>query len=396
MRTSKGDQSTVRQLNRRLILNHIRQAGQTSRASLAQITGLSPAAVTGVTAELISDQFLLERTIGESSGGRPPILLDIDYTAHYAIGMKLMETRLEAVLTDLSTRVLKHLSLPLEEHSPQGVADLIAQGSRQLLALAGVHKDRLIGLGLGLAGVVDASTGICRSSAYLGWLEVPIADLIRQRLGVSVWVDNDVNAFAAAERLFGHGKSARNFLVVTLGRGIGAGLVLGGELYRGRDGGAGELGHTLSEPDGRRCECGNHGCLEAYASEPALVARYNEQRPDQPVADIVAFLARRDELSQVLLLDAATRVGRALANLINVLNPEMIMIGGEGVRLGEVFFDQMKTVLLEHGFNRVTDTCIPEEEAFRRIQKHIYKEWKDAEENGERKQRPWLGSCARD
>ncbi len=351
MRTNKGDQSTVRRLNRRLILNHIRQAGQTSRASLAQITGLSPAAVTGVTAELISDQFLLERTLGESSGGRPPILLDIDYTAHYAIGMKLMETRLEAVLTDLSTKVLEHLSLPLESHSPLGVADLIAKASQQLLVLAGVSKERLIGLGLGLAGVVDASSGICHSSAYLGWQEVPIADLIRQRLGVAVWVDNDVNAFAAAERLFGHGKSAQNFLVVTLGRGIGAGLVLGGELYRGRDGGAGELGHTLSELNGRGCECGNFGCLEAYASEPALVMRYNEQCPDAPLADIAAFLACQDELATELLLDAAKRVGRALAQLVNILNPEMIMIGGEGVRLGEVFFDQMKTTLLEHSFN---------------------------------------------
>lgn len=359
MRTLKGDQGTVRALNRRLILNHIRQSGPVSRARLAEITGLSPAAVTAVTAELIADQFLFERALGESSGGRPPILLDLAVKAHYAVGLKLTESRLIAVLTDLSTQVIEQASLNLEHHDPAYIADLADGISRELLERVQASRERLIGVGLGLAGVVDASSGVCLSSPYLGWRGVPIADLIRERLGASVWIDNDVNAFAAAERLFGHGKRAQNFVVVTVGRGIGSGLVLGGEVYRGRDGGAGEFGHTLSEPGGRACECGNQGCLEAYASEPALVDRYNGRvTKKNAVRDIHGFLERAgrgDKVSLGLLEDAGCRVGRGLANLVNLLNPELIVIGGEGVRLGEAFFGPLRRTMHDHAFNGLAE-----------------------------------------
>jgi predicted NBD/HSP70 family sugar kinase len=354
LRISKGDQGMVRSLNRRLILNHLRQAGPTSRARLADITGLSPAAVTGVTAELIQDHFLLEHAVGESSGGRPPILLDIDYKAHCVVGLKLMETKLEAVLTDLSTEVLEHISLALTDLSPEGVATQAFAVTKDLFRQARINRQRLIGLGLGLAGVIDAARGVCVSSPYLGWQQTPIGVKIRDKIKVPVWLDNDVNAFAAAERLFGHGKSAENFVVVTVGRGIGMGLVLGGELYRGRNGGAGEFGHTVSEAGGRCCECGNHGCLEAYAAEPALVARYNERAGQKPVSDIHGLLKRvalQDALALELLEDAGCRVGRGLATVVNLLNPEAIIIGGEGVRLGDAFFAPMQASLLEHSFN---------------------------------------------
>ena len=355
MRAVKSDQSTVRALNRRLILNHIRQSGAVSRVQLVELTGLSPAAVTTVTAELISDQFLLERAMGESSGGRPPILLDIDFDAHYAIGLKLMEDQIIAVLTDLSTQVIAQDSIRLEHHEPNYVADCALKVSRSLLKRNNAKLERLIGLGLGLAGVVDASSGVCLSSPFLGWNHVPIAEFIRSKIGASVWIDNDVNAFAAAERLFGHGKRSQNFVVVTFGRGIGAGLVLGGEIYRGRDGGAGEFGHTLCEADGRRCECGNYGCLEAYASEPALVARYNalvsKKNALKDIHGLLEKVNQSDKNAVALLEDAGQRVGRALANLVNLLNPDLIVIGGEGVRLGETFFAPMRQTMLEHVFN---------------------------------------------
>ena len=348
----------VRALNRRLILNHIRRGGPLSRARLVELTGLSPAAVTAVTAELMESQFVLERALGESSGGRPPILLDLDYSAHYAVGLKLMETQLLGVLTDLSTQVLEQSSLELDGTTPELVSARAAALSRDLLERAGAKRERLIGVGLGLAGVIDASSGICHSSPYLGWHDVPIASMIARDLGTSVWIDNDVNAFAAAERLFGHGKLAQNFVVITVGRGIGAGLVLGGELYRGRDGGAGEFGHTLTEAGGRRCECGNTGCLEAYASEPALVRRYNERTPEpdqlRDSQQLVERAASGDALARELLEDGGRRVGNKLADLVNLLNPELIVVGGEGVRLGDGFFDPMREALYAHAFNGLT------------------------------------------
>jgi predicted NBD/HSP70 family sugar kinase len=357
MRHAKSDQTTIRSLNRRLILNHLRQHGAQSRAHLAEVTGLSPAAVTGVTAGLIGDGWLTERELGSSSGGRPPIMIDIDYASHFAVGIKVMESRLEAVLTDLSTAVLQQKHLALGSHSPEAVVEAANAVTTALLARAGATPERLIGVGIGMPGVIDPR-GLCHSSPILAWRDVPIAAMAAQRIGASVWVDNDVNAFAAAERLFGHGKHAQNFLTLTVGRGIGMGLVLNGEVYRGRDGGAGEFGHVLSEPDGLPCECGNRGCLEAYAAEHALVKRHNAARPRGKVADIQALLERAaqgDADVLGLLEDAGRRVGRALSGVLNVFNPELIVVGGEGVRLGTVFFNALREAMHAHAFNGLAD-----------------------------------------
>lgn len=354
MTSLKGDQSAVRALNRRLVLNQLRQFGPLSRVKLAELTGLSSAAITGVTAELIQERFLTEQAVGESRGGRPPILLDLNYQAHQAVGLKLMEDRLEAVLTDLATRVLRRESRFLRGRSPHDVAEQAAEVTATLLAHADLSASHLVGIGMGLPGVIDANKGLCVQSPILGWRNVPIAALIADRVGVPVWVDNDVNAFAAAERLFGHGKRARSFVTVTVGRGIGAGLVLDGRIYRGRQGGAGELGHTVVEPGGRPCECGNRGCLEAYASEPSLLARFAEQHPHAAPADLpglLALLSAEHPTAQALVADAGRRVGYALANLVNVLNPELIVLGGEGVRLGDAFVHPLRHALQESAFD---------------------------------------------
>ena len=352
MRHVKSDQTTVRTLNRRLILNHLRQHGAQSRAQLADVTGLSPAAITGVTAGLMDDGLLIEQALGSSSGGRPPIMIDIDYPSHYAVGIKVMESRLEAVLTDLSTTVLQQQQVDLESHTPEAVAIAASKITTALLKRAKAPRERLIGVGIGMPGVID-DAGVCHSSPILAWRNVPIAAMIADSINATVWVDNDVNAFAAAERLFGHGKRAQNFIALTVGRGIGMGLVMNGEVYRGRNGGAGEFGHVPSEPSGRLCECGNLGCLEAYAAEPALVQRYND-RSSSNVSDIHALLERSkggDALALELLSDAGERVGRALAGVLNVFNPELIVVGGEGVRLGEAFFAPMRDALERHAFN---------------------------------------------
>ncbi|HWG85304.1 MAG TPA: ROK family transcriptional regulator, partial [Deinococcales bacterium] len=356
MRTLKGDQSTVRALNRRLILNTIRQSGPLSRSQLAERTGLSPAAVTGVTAELIADGYLLEGSLGEAVVGRPPILLDLNVSAFYAVGLKLMEDRIEAVLTDLATTVVERATLTLPDHTPESVAATAARAVDHFMT-GGRDRARLIGTGLGMPGVIDADSGTCRQSPILGWRDVPIGRMISEATGAPAWVDNDVNAFATAERLFGRGRNAQSFLTVTFGRGIGAGLVLDGRVYRGTFGGAGEFGHTTSEPGGRQCECGKHGCLEAYASEPALAARLAEHSglPNGGIEGFLAATSTGDPTALELQDDAARRAGIRLADLVNVLNPELVVIGGEGVRLGERFFEILRDSLAEHAFDGLAD-----------------------------------------
>ena len=357
MRSLRGnDQSVVRALNRNAILNMLLRNGPLSRVQLKDHSGLSGAAVTGVVAELIEDGLVEEMEVGLSTGGRPPILLTVNYDARAAVGFKLMERGLDAVLTNLSGEVQRHIRRDLPDTQPDTVVRTAAAVTETLLAESGVPRERLAGIGMGLPGVIDSKSGVCVHSSYLKWHGVPIADLLAQAIGVPAIIDNDVNAFAAAERLFGHGRHAMDLAVVTVGRGIGAGLVTGGRAYRGARGGAGELGHTIVERVGRPCDCGKRGCLEAYASEPALVARARETVPELDLGTIEAVLAHADEPQvHALLADAGERVGIALANLVNLFNPELIVIGGEGVRLGDVYFSALRRALRANAFDGLAD-----------------------------------------
>lgn len=343
MRPVKGDQGTSRAINRHLILNHLRRSGPLSRTQLAESIGLSGAAVSFVSADLLEERLIVETVPGLGGRGVP---LDINYSGHVAIGVKVMETRLEAVLTDASIKVLGQARRDFDSPSPEQVADSIGEVTQALLTgLKVKRRPRFIGVGVALPGIMDSNTGLVYECQRFGWRDAPLGAMVTARTGSPTWIDNDVNAFAVAERLFGHGKHVQDFVVLTNGRGVGAALVLSGAVYHGRNGGAGEIGHTPVVPDGRLCECGRRGCLEAYVSEPNLLARYAELNPTNPCAapEELADRARAgDKLAQDLLGQAGAYLGWAIASLLNLLNPELVVVGGEGVRLGDSFLTPLR------------------------------------------------------
>ncbi len=353
MRNLRGnDQSVVRVLNRNAVLNLLHREGPLSRVQLKTLAGLSGAAISGVVSDLINAHLIEEVSLGSSTGGRPPVMLAVKYKAHAAIGIKVRDRSLTAVLTDLNGAIGATRTVTLPDSEPRTVVTSATRTARALLRGHAQPQSRLVGVGVGLPGVIDTARGVCVHSTYLGWRDVPLAAMLGDALGAPVVIDNDVNAFATAERLFGHGRAATHFAVITVGRGIGAGLILNGQRYGGRDGGAGEFGHTITEPDGLRCECGRRGCLEAYASEPALVRRAQTDLPDLGIDSVEALLAQQDDARvRALLADAGRRVGVQLANLVNLLNPELIVIGGEGVRLGEAYFTPLREAALAGAFD---------------------------------------------
>ncbi|GGR28939.1 ROK family protein [Deinococcus ruber] len=353
---SKGDPSALRALNRRNILYHLRRLGPTSRTKLVELTGLSPASITGVTAELIEDRLLTETSVGEAglTGGRRPIYLDIAYDAHYAIGLKLREDRVDAVITDLATRVHGHLSESLASKTPADVAAQIRAICKKLCRSAKTTATDVIGIGIGLSGVIDAQHGKAVHAPLLGWHDVHIGDLVSEQTGLPTWIDNDVNGFAAAQRLFGHGKQASNFITVAVGRGLGAAFVVNGEVYRGRNGGAGEFGHNVIVPGGRLCSCGRHGCLEAYTASPALLEQYAQLQPERTgltIEDLTALASSGDPDAQSVFRAAGELLGLHLSYLINALNPELIVVGGEGAAFGAAYFQPMQDTLTAFAFD---------------------------------------------
>ena len=345
MRSQKVDQGAARAMNRRLILDELRRSGPLSRTRIAAQTRLSPASITIVTGALLAEGLLIEHPELAPQLPRNPVPLGINYTGHQAIGMKLLDDELQAVLTDLALDIVVRTTVKLGSNRPEAVVEAAEQAKEELTAQPGSGK--LIGVGLGLSGLIDTERGVCAESHRTGWRDVPLGAMLTSRLGVPVWIDNDVNAFATAERLVGHARQTGNFVVVTLGRGIGAALVLNGQLFRGTRGGAGELGHTLSEREGRRCECGMRGCLEAYVSSPNLVAQFNEDLSDAdtPVthAEALADLAAHgDRRAEALLQDAGERLGEGVADLANLFDPDLIILGGEGVALGQTLLSAVR------------------------------------------------------
>lgn len=347
-RHPRGNRKLIRAINRSAVLNTVKTQGPISRTKVAQITGLSAATVSGITADLIDSGLIFEKEAGDSSGGRRPILLALNPRGGFVIGLKLAENNITAALTDLEATVIAKDTTPLEDHSVKEVLNLIAKTVRGLLAKSKIRKDLLIGVGIGLAGIIDGESGVLRHSPIFGWREVPLKATLQKRLDVPVYVDNDVNTLTLTEQWFGAGQGVENFLTVTVGRGVGLGIVFHGKLYHGARGGAGEFGHIVVDPDGQLCECGKRGCLETMIADPGLMRQaaeaYAQKAIPSKVKDMEALveLAQEGNLEAVsIFAKAGVALAQALANLINVLSPELIIISGEGVRAGDLLFEPM-------------------------------------------------------
>jgi predicted NBD/HSP70 family sugar kinase len=347
----RGNRDLMRAMNRSIILNTIKHFGPIGRADVARRTGLSASTVTGITGELIAEELIFEKQPGDSSGGRPPILLDINPRGGYVVGIKLMEDHVIGALTDLEATVLEKNTLPLAEPTPECVVETIARLVDQLLLPSGITRHKLMGVGVGLAGIVDLENGISRKSPFFGWRDLPLCDLLQQRIEAPVSIENDVNTLTLAESLFGSGQGVSHFLTITVGRGIGLGIVVNGQFYRGAGGGAGEFGHTVIVPDGAQCDCGKFGCLEAYVGDRGLMdaaraqaALATVQSPDE----LLRLANEGNAAAQEVFAHAGVLLGRSVANLVNLFNPQRILISGEGVRYGHWMFDSMRTAVQQN------------------------------------------------
>lgn len=346
----------LKAINRVSILNVIKAYGPIARTDIARLTQLSPAAVTQQTAALIEDGLIFEKQEGDSRGGRPPILLALNAAGTYVIGAKLAETHATLTLTDLNADTVAHHHIELFSTSPEDIADQFATSIRDLLRQANVSPNHILGVGVGLAGIIDSANGICRMSPFNGWRDVPFAELLSTRVGCPVYLDNDVNTLTRVERLYGAGQHVDDFLVITLGRGVGLGIVVGGQVYRGTRGSGGEFGHTFAGTDGFTCACGNKGCLETFVAEPWLVrrAQINELDVDTP-SELVKAAADGNPTALQIFADAGRVFGQSIANLINLFNPALIIISGEGVQAGDYIFPAMHQAIEQHTFGQLAD-----------------------------------------
>ena len=317
-------------VNRSAILAHLGAQGPTSRADLARALHVSPALITQLTRDLIADGLLVEESAAPSQGGRPARRLALATEAGTAIGVKVAADHVAIVEVGIDGAVSRYASEPFDAHSPTVLADLAGVILR---FVEGGRPDGLLGVGVGLPGGVDEQHSGVVDSTQLGWHQLSVGESLRHALRLPVLVENNVNALAMAERLYGIGRRYEDFLVVTIGTGVGAALVAGGAVHRGASGGAGEIGHFPVLEDGPQCACGNVGCLETLISEAALAGAAREQGI---LGAGGGFAALRDAAdagdpaAARVFSAAGHRLGRVLAGLVHTLDPEVVIVLGEG------------------------------------------------------------------
>ncbi|MFC9843607.1 ROK family protein [Streptomyces sp. NPDC060223] len=333
------------------VLSH----GPLTRSEIAGRTQLSAAAVTKAVRPLIEAGYLQEdvdEDARQASLGRPANPVLVDGGRALFIGIKMTGDELIAVLTDLCCRIRVARHVPLTARAPKAVLASTAGLVQELLTEADGFGVQVQGLGIAVSGDVDRAAGVVRYSPFLEWHDVPLADLARMTTGLPVTVDNDVRALTVAEQWFGAGVGLSDFAVVTVGAGIGCGLVVHGQVVNGAYGVAGEIGHVAIDPAGPLCHCGNRGCVEAIAADSAIVSRVREVTGVQ-VADAAEALDLAHDGNpgaREVYAHAGEAIGRGIATVANLFGPERVIISGEGLAAYDLFAEQIRDTFAAAAF----------------------------------------------
>ena len=307
------------------------------------MTGLSRSTVSNIVSDLIEAGLVSEQDDATGvahgdQGGRPPVPLSLNKSAGVALGVDFGHTHLRVAVADLSHDVLAEEGRELDvDHSAEEGLDAAAELVGKVLGEAGIDRDRVLGVGMGLPGPINASTGTVGSSAILpGWVGVDAAAEMTQRLGLAVQVENDANLGALGEFVWGAGKGHSELVYIKLSSGVGAGLLLSGRLYRGAGGTAGEIGHTPARHGERICRCGTRGCLETVASARSIAELLGASRDEEVTSKRLLELAGEgDPAAGRLIAEAGREIGIAVAGLCNLINPGLVIVGGEMSGAGE-------------------------------------------------------------
>jgi glucokinase-like ROK family protein len=359
----------MKSLNKSTILNIIRLHGPISRAEIAKMTRLTPPTVTNIVSELLKDQLIVESNLGMSTGGRKPIMLKINSSGFYVIGIYARAKKLDAAVANLDGKIVYECSRALPDDPEEKVfLQELKLISEDALAFIHHHEQQALGIGIGMHGLVDPLQGESIYAPHLHLRRVPIKKYLETELNMLVEIENDVRALALAESWFGQGRDLANFISVNISSGIGAGIILDHELYHGASYSAGEIGHNTIDIHGPLCSCGNYGCLEALASGPAMVERTKqaiqqgrksklfdklEGNLDELTGEAIYEAALDGDLLAIdVLADTGRFLGVGLANLINTFNPSRIILHGGVTRAGRFIIDPLLETVRSRALER--------------------------------------------
>lgn len=338
----------LRKRNRARALAAVYHNGPMTRQQIGEATGVSQATVSNLVGDLLDQGVIVEAGAEDSDGGRPRALLRVKPEYRYVVGVDVGETAILVELFDLDMQVrASHSITPTADRlDPEKTAEYVLEGLDRVVTYSRLSQEQILGVGVGVPGLVVQGDDAIVHAQTIGWDGVPFGKMLRRGTGLPLFVENGAKTFGQAEKWFGSARGAENAIIVLLGTGTGVSIFTEGELYRGASS-AGEWGHTTVMVDGRTCRCGAKGCLEAYIGGWAIVARYDELRGRTPAdseTDLVARLTAiaeapsSDPSAAKVLQETTTYLGVGIANLINLFNPERIVVGGW---IDEIFEDRL-------------------------------------------------------
>lgn len=356
-----GDLKLMQELNRSIILDTIRKEGPISRSDIAKLINISPTTVTSAVNDLIQEGYVREDGVGFSSGGRKPVLLRFNPNTRFIIGISISNSSIKISEMNLEGCINRKEIHSTNFSQGQDMIHLIIQIIKQFLE----SKENLQwceGISIITPGIVDAKNGIISYNSKLKLYDIPLKQMVEDEFGLPTFLDNDTNAYVLAENYFGSFKKYKDLVYITIGDGVGSGIMYNGQIIRGYKGSSGELGHTTIVRGGLKCECGNEGCLENYINWPAIYSKVvtalmtrgketiirnlidgdiNRVTP----AVFVKALNEGDRLCYEIMEEIVSHLSTSITNIIHLLNPEVIILSGEIVQENSIFIDLLnKTV----------------------------------------------------
>ncbi|MGI6778570.1 MAG: ROK family transcriptional regulator [Acetivibrionales bacterium] len=379
-----SNQSTIKSNNKSLVLKILNSAGQSSRAELSRITGLTKTAITNIISELLEEGIIFETGTQASSSGRKPILLKISKNALFSVGVYISRDFVYTNIVNLEGEVLKEYkhALDIIENEKSFLAGIF-QSVDAVLSGFGTEMKKILGIGVASIGPIDVKNGIILDPPnFRGLKSIHITRELKERYNLNTYLDNDMNAGAIAEKLFGKAKNISDFIYLGVTNGVGAGIYINNSLFRGNDGFAGEIGHTTIDINGEKCPCGNIGCLELYASIPAMVNQVKKSielgaasnvSSDGGIlwTDIIKAAINGDSLCLNIINKLSFYLSVGLVNTINCFDPEVVFIGHEVALAGKLIVEPLTEMINRNIFFRNSKKINVEVSDFKNLAAHI-------------------------
>ncbi|MEH7378863.1 ROK family protein [Bacillus sp. JJ1533] len=345
MGTITWNQQVVKKNNKALVLKLIMEREPISRADIAQVSGLNKTTVSTLVTELLEEDLIFESGPGVSSGGRRPVILHFNKDAGYAIGIDIGVNYILSILTDLKGNILAEKNQTLTRTTYATVMSNVQDMIQSLMDEMPKSRYGIVGIGVGVPGLVN-NEGAILLAPNLGWSNIQLKEDLEKIYEIPIIIENEANAGGIGEQQFGEGQDQENILYISAGIGIGVGIIVNKELYKGKNGFSGEMGHMIIDINGKRCNCGSRGCWEAYASEQALL-----EMADQIVdslEELIQLAKNGDEKAKEMFDEIGNYLGFGINNIINTFNPEQVIIGNRLALAKEWLEEPVRNTIVKH------------------------------------------------